>query len=421
MAPAVEMLRLIQDDITAFRELQISQACCCISTSNSISDEARISFEYLHQGGANVVFKIHACHDRNDGKPALLFVKLHKNAIHAQSLPSSEVSNKVLRVHKGLDKTLQSEEVIQGFIQNVRPLFQRGSIRVITNSTAHGNTSHTPAASTLLLPDHDLTTYLMDHEPVVLFPDAMSSIISQSDAICQERGAKALTSARWGILLPDMSPVPGSSITLEIKPKWLVQSPTAPLNAIRCRTCALQILKPKDPKKYLCPLQLIHGDSDDIFQWTYNRVISNLGIEEVKSSSDAVKEEQKNRTAAIATHIITYLTKGPGNTVLKHLEFLQSKLDPQGVLRRGETRPGDIFDHNLRLAMTLRDCSMYINVKYGKIDAPVIVCKFGDLDFKSADKMDDWAEKEQELLTLGAYTSVGVPNEPHCIYRKIQS
>jgi inositol-pentakisphosphate 2-kinase len=421
MAPTVEMLRLPQKDIAAFRELQMSQARCCIGTQDDIPDEARISLEYLHQGGANVVFKIHACQDQNDGKPSLLFVDLHNSASHAQPVHSSETSNKVLRVHKGLDKTLRSEEVIQGFIQDVRPLFQRGSIPVITNSTAHGNTSHTPAASTLILPDHDLTTYLMDHEPVVLFPDAMAALTSQSDTICQERGAEALTSVRWGILLPDMSPVLGSSVTLEIKPKWLVQSPTAPLNAIRCRTCALQILKPKDPKKYLCPLQLIHGDSDDIFQWAYNRFASKLGVEEVKRSSDVAKEEQENTTAAIATHVTAYLTKGPGSTVLKHLEFLQSKLDPQGALRRGETRPRDTFDHNLRLAMTLRDCSMYINIRYENVDALEVVCKLGDLDFKSADKMDDWAGKERELLASDAYTSVGVQNEPHCIYRKTRS
>lgn len=413
-------INISQDDITAFHELRISQARCCIGTRESIPDKARISLEYLHQGGANVVFKIRACQDRTDGKPSLLFVDVHKDVALARSLHDSEVCNKVLRVHKGLEKTLRSEEVIQGFDRDVKPLFQPGTISVIADNRATGHNAHTPAATSLELPDYDLTAFLMDHEPVALFPDAMAAITSQSKDIRQEQGARTPTSARWGILLPDMSPVPGSSITLEIKPKWLVQSPTAPVDAVRCRTCALQILKPKDPKKYICPLQWIHGNVDSIYQWAYGRVAGKLEVEEAKGSSKAEAEEHEVRTTAIATHIAAYLAKGPGSTLLRQLEFLQSRLDPQGVLRRTETSSKDVFDHNLRLAMTLRDCSMYINVRYQNVDAPEIICKLGDLDFKSADKMEDWAEKEQELLASGAYTSVGVPNEPRCIYGKIR-
>jgi inositol-pentakisphosphate 2-kinase len=37
-------------------------------------------------------------------------------------------------------------------------------------------------------------------------------------------------------------------------------------------------------------------------------------------------------------------------------------------------------------------------------DASTIECKLGDLDFKSADKIDDWLQKETELLKSNAYT-----------------
>jgi inositol-pentakisphosphate 2-kinase len=65
-----------------------------------------------------------------------------------------------------------------------------------------------------------------------------------------------------------------------------------------------------------------------------------------------------------------------------------------------------IFNRNLRLAMTLRDCSLYIRVGYASsgVDPSTIECKLGDLDFKSADKMDDWEDKENGLLKAAAYT-----------------
>ena len=70
---------------------------------------------------------------------------------------------------------------------------------------------------------------------------------------------------RFGVLVTDMTPGDGERL-VELKPKWLTQSPTAPLNATRCRTCALRaqraaqmaIVTATDAQGS-CPLALVSG------------------------------------------------------------------------------------------------------------------------------------------------------------------
>jgi inositol-pentakisphosphate 2-kinase len=260
------------------------------------------------------------------------------------------------------------------------------------------------ALGPISMPDIDLTSYLMEHQGVMLHPEVMDDLRSKCDAI--RRNDSASTTKPWGILLPDLSPQPGSSITIEVKPKWLSQSPTAPSNAIRCRTCALQVEKPKDATKYICPLKLLAGDWDIVYPWVWGRVAEQLS-DHAKSTGPQIHALATN----IASHLTKYITDGHGRDLLRRLEALQKNLDQQGVLYREritttsqESR--DAFDHNLRLAMTLRDCSLYLKIGYKSTGAlpGTIDCKLGDLDFKSADKIEDWAIKESELLESNAYT-----------------
>jgi inositol-pentakisphosphate 2-kinase len=149
-----------------------------------------------------------------------------------------------------------------------------------------------------------------------------------------------------------MSPTAGSSVTIEVKPKWLAQSPTAPSNAIRCRTCALQVVKPKDPKKYICPLQLLDGSWDVVYPWIMGRV-----AEQTSGHARSGTSKTTDTTSSIASHLTNYITKGDGQALLRHLRSLQRKLDHHGVLYRSRVKDSsqemrDTFDSNLRLAMT---------------------------------------------------------------------
>jgi inositol-pentakisphosphate 2-kinase len=396
-------IQLSNNDHTMLANLNMSHAQYCIATSGQTPEEASVCFRYFNQGGANVVFKISPHPRSNAGVcPSFLFVDAKIDSPNAIPVHRCELVNKVLRVNKGLSKTLRSEEVISGFYGHVWPLFAPGaSLRTVVRSSQAGYT---------LLPVElscsNLTIYLMDHQGVLLHPAVIADLTAKCDAIRKEHTTPKLsTTKRWGILLPDLSPEPGSSVTIEIKPKWLAQSPTAPSDAIRCRTCALQLVKPKDPKKYLCPLQLLSGTWDTIHPWIWGRV-----AEQIAEHSKPAGQHVQEHTNEIAFHLARYITEGDGKALLQHLRALQVHLDHHGVLNRQEMKGSlqevrDTCDHNLRLAMTLRDCSLYLRIKYTSsgVDPCKIECKLGDLDFKSVDKMDDWANKERELLESDAY------------------
>jgi len=69
-----------------------------------------------------------------------------------------------------------------------------------------------------------------------------------------------------------MLPTSQQSALFHFKPKWLAQSPTAPVNARRCRTCALAARRETDVARLLCPLALYSGDPDLIRQQIETRI-----------------------------------------------------------------------------------------------------------------------------------------------------
>ncbi len=188
----------------------------------------------------------------------------------------------------------------------------------------------------------------------------------------------------WGNKNP-----PGSSITIELKPKWLAQSPNAPISAVRCRTCAIQAQRrlvgtPSTP--VVCPLALLHGDGAALETYVKPLIRKELG----NAHTAAIE-------ATLFARIIAYMTQGPGHALLEHLGRLQQGLDPHGVLQLVAERV-----EPLCLAMALRDCSLFLRVPYADPGAP-IEAKLADLDFKSEDKVDDWVDKEKKLIGEGWY------------------
>jgi inositol-pentakisphosphate 2-kinase len=171
---------------------------------------------------------------------------------------------------------------------------------------------------------------------------------------------------------------------------------------------------------FICPLQLCAGRKDLVGPFIYQKV-----LDAVYSSYHHLLPE----TEAIATGITDYLTVGRGHDLLLHLQDLQNMLDTQGIAREEHheiaaalenlreqdmalyKEEGDLYRHNLRLAMTLRDCSLFIRATYEKAGGAFwkvsnVESKLGDLDFKSSRKWEDWKEKEKALIAdwYGWYT-----------------
>jgi inositol-pentakisphosphate 2-kinase len=81
--------------------------------------------------------------------------------------------------------------------------------------------------------------------------------------------------------------------------------------------------------------------------------------------------------------------------LVSKLASLQAILDTKGVFAADPT------DKNFLTAMTLRDCSLYMQVPQD-LSAPV-VAKIGDLDLKRPEKAEYWKDVERPLLEEGWY------------------
>ena len=183
----------------------------------------------------------------------------------------------------------------------------------------------------------------------------------------------------YGMLVTDMSCSDDSSTFFEFKPKWLTQSPSAPLESKRCRTCALRAMK-KGSKAGLCPLNLM--DKDKI-------AIAVCGIMGLNPSQ---LQDYSGPERDMLGRIQDFLLKDP---LLRRLRQFQVDKDPIGVLK------ANLNSQDFLAAMTLRDCTLYLKVGQSSIGA-----RLGDLDLKTGKgKAEYWRGLEKELVEGGWYTA----------------
>lgn len=206
--------------------------------------------------------------------------------------------------------------------------------------------------------------------------------------------------------------------SVEFKPKWLVQSPNAPTNAIRCRSCALYAKRRscQTPefsrqmrKVHFCPLALVYDPIRNAARDLNTVTQSILFADSDQSVSDINMQT--------AVRFRTWLSSNPTFT---RLASYQSILDSKNVLSRLESSiagneavhalDSDVLD--LRVAMTLRDCSVYVTIPHNEEED--ITARLGDLDLKSPLKLETWRKKEQELIDGGWYAGRGGENV-HCL------
>jgi inositol-pentakisphosphate 2-kinase len=206
---------------------------------------------------------------------------------------------------------------------------------------------------------------------------------------------KYLADDEHGLLVEDMTPLKARDIKLlEFKPKWLTQSRSAPEFSKRCRTCAKRArtnaerIKVGEPLLHrFCPLDLV--SKDDAALYRAARAI--LGLSHPISPIGFKRLYRMSRWAR-------------KSLLLPRLANLQSSLDPVGVFA------ADPMDKGFLTAMTLRDCSLYLQVPEHDLSAPIIA-KIGDLDLKRPEKADYWKDVERPLLEEGWY--LGTEREEH--------
>lgn len=161
---------------------------------------------------------------------------------------------------------------------------------------------------------------------------------------------------------------PWNSYTVEVKPKWLIQSPTAPNDSTNCRTCALGLLRGK-PK--MCPLKLFNKDTD-IVEDTLNRGFPG-------------KETQLKPLAKFFS----------SSSLFDDIRLMQEG-DEKGILGYAE------YSHlpqKFVTAMAMRDVSLFVSVEGQSVSGKVV-----DADIKSvSEKRDYWSGLEEQLISGGYY------------------
>jgi inositol-pentakisphosphate 2-kinase len=220
------------------------------------------------------------------------------------------------------------------------------------------------------------------------------------------RHGKYLANDDYGLLITDMTPGPDVKL-LEFKPKWLVQSPNAPRDSIRCRTCALRArrdyhrlrkvfktgpLSDEDVKSSgFCPLHLMSSSNKIILRNVRHLLASEL-------SKDLLTETIDNK---LVQRFCEFIKSDP---IFSKLAARQTELDSRDVLFRygsGPNAPSEREINNLLIAMTLRDCSLFLHMPLDP--AKPITARAGDLDMKSRLKINTWGRKERELIDEGWY------------------
>lgn len=283
--------------------------------------------QYLDEGGANIVYRVHGADNRTGPPPALRgqLLRLRKNLPHAP--PTAEQ-------HRAYDELF-------------RPLFA---------------------------PRH-----LVAHSPVRLDPSvgpaldvALRGLVRPSHRLHDSLPADE---AR-GTLVTDMT-AGDDAVLVQVKPKWLAQSPGAPAGARRCRTCALRAsraargVRTATDAQGGCPLALLAADPGE-----------------------------RERAARRLTHdarIAEFLARGAeAQALLAALRSYQTELDPGGAL--AARSPDAIY--RLCRAMTLRDCTLFIRRSRDGIEA-----RLGDLDLKRPEKLAGWRKVERSLIDEGWYTN----------------
>jgi inositol-pentakisphosphate 2-kinase len=270
---------------------------------------------YLAEGGANVVYQI-------IGPSVDISTELEKVHYGYGTPPPTEIEDvedrrpldgKLLRLRKHTSSGISYLETARNFDRIIRPLFKPGELI-------------------------DQTLVKLPKGLIQKCNEQLRADEKLRNRPKKRHGVYLSTTEPFGLLITDMTSTHNPRITLaELKPKWLLQSPSAPINATRCRTCALREMKNSDARKTgaqeersFCPLDLVSENPEDVLRAT--RFI---------------------RGCTDRTRLARFLYQ---NRTLLKLREHQRLMKEVGLFGQ----PAQSKD--MSLSMTLRDCTMFIKV-----------------------------------------------------------
>ena len=234
---------------------------------------------------------------------------------------------------------------------------------------------------------------------------------------------------------------PSTTTTIQFKPKWLVQSPSAPAGARRCRTCALSAASAltsnstksnglkgtqgrsgsgpeKSHRIKPCPMVLVadppktaaeEADLDAVL-WEY--VYQHLGsaVSSQSSSPNSFTPLSPSTTFLLLKTRPAIIRWMRTTNLFRRMAAIQAEHDPHGALAVDLADDVTALDR-LQTAMTLRDCTCFLRVTVSDGSNEVsISAKLGDLDRKDGRrKLARWQAQERALLDGGFYLCTEEP------------
>ncbi|KKA22553.1 hypothetical protein T310_3400 [Rasamsonia emersonii CBS 393.64] len=339
---------------------------------------AGVQLLYLAEGGANIVYRMllpsvdlatsSEIKHNGDGTPRQTEIE--------DPAQATLLEGKLLRLRKDVEYGIPYQQTARNFDKHIRPLFKPEEL-------VDQRLVRLPAGLV-----HRCNEQLRASERKGKRP-------------AKRHGVYLSTAEHFGLLVTDMTDANDLETTVaELKPKWLLQSPSAPPNAKRCRTCALREMKNHEARQAglkeeqsFCPLDLVSDKREDVLR----------AVRFIKGCSD------QHRLAKVLYQ----------NRTLLKLRDYQRKMNDVGRARH------PAHSSEMSLAMTLRDCTMFIKVgqmilfslrrhaanrtQMPSDDKRPIEVRLGDLDLKTAagGKAEYWLDIENRLIEGGWYAGEG--------------
>ena len=236
------------------------------------------------------------------------------------------LTNKLLRLRKDLPTATSVFEAQQAFEEYIKPSFSKD----------------------------DLVEQILIRLPPGLVKTCNEDLRSMETGMIRPKkrhGVYLSSSESYGIVVTDMSPkLYQDMLSIDFKPKWLTQSPSAPEGAIRCRTCALRMMRTAQHtdrpnpdttvKESFCPLDLVSDDKSRVAA-IIDGILRGSGYSGFLSTY-------------VSSDIVDFIYQSP---LLLSLKERQMKFDPGGVFAASND------NIHFMLAMTLRDCTLFLQVK----------------------------------------------------------
>ncbi|KAL8721036.1 MAG: hypothetical protein Q9225_002209, partial [Loekoesia sp. 1 TL-2023] len=320
----------------------------------TLDNDTSINVFHFAEGAANIVFKISS--KRGDSTRDDDFGQPGTTTEDGISRIDHRLKGKLLRLRKDLPSATPVAESHQYFVENIKPLFPTENLveqvlcKITPKFVRKCNEKVRDLEAHGLRPTKRKGVYLAENEPYAT---------AITDMRCDEEHASC-----------------------EFKPKWLAQSPTAPPDSKRCRTCALRAMRSTKDARFpeltdFCPLTLVDDKQ-----------------EKIAASLERLLGHSRGAPLNILDFVRQLHPYFQQTPLLKLLRDLQTRKDPNGVLK------ADPSNLDFVTAMTLRDCTLFLKIPNRDNTEAHIEARLGDLDLKTPDgnKAQYWRQTEQQLI-----------------------